>query len=231
MNHINKLEWDTNFFGYDIGKLVVKEDIDIEKFKMEASPYKLVYVFSEKMLHYPDIDLVDKKVVFSKQVSPKNSKENFNHRIELLNPNIHDPSQLVELALQSGVYSRFKLDTNFKDQEYIKLYSEWINKCMDRKSEFDILVALKGNNITGFTTLSKVSEELADIGLVAVDQNLRGEGIGTELLSKTILRASQKGFKNIQVVTQMNNLPAVKLYEKLKFDIQEITFVFHYWNL
>jgi dTDP-4-amino-4,6-dideoxy-D-galactose acyltransferase len=231
MNHIDKLEWDTNFFGYNIGKLLVSEDLDIEKFKTEASPYKLVYVFSKKMLHDANIDLVDKKVVFMRQVFPKNSKEKFNNRIEFFDENKYDRNQLVDLALQSGVYSRFKLDKNFKNQEYTKLYSEWVNKCMDRKSEFDILVALNDNNIIGFTTLSKVNEELADIGLVAVDQNFRGQGVGTELLSETIMRASQKSFGNIQVVTQMDNLPAVNLYEKLNFGIQEISFIFHYWNL
>ena len=57
--------------------------------------------------------------------------------------------ELKDLALKSGVFSRFYLDENFNNNEYNKLYNIWIGKSITGEISFDIILA-KDINILGF---------------------------------------------------------------------------------
>ena len=54
--------------------------------------------------------------------------------------------------------------------------------------------------------------------------------IGKQLIKEAILRSYNAGFSEIQVVTQMNNLAAMNLYQSSNFNIKEITNIYHIWN-
>jgi len=92
------------------------------------------------------------------------------------------------------------------------------------------LVYEETNNIDGFITLV-TRESHAEIGLIAVNPLLRGQGIGTELIKHTITEAYTLGYKTIKVVTQLENKAAISLYNKSGFEIEDITYVYHYWNI
>lgn len=233
MSEIKFLEWDSSFFGYPIGKLEIKgpTGFDLTSFQNEASNYKLVYVFSKEEIFYENFVLVDKKVVYVQKNISSFDRKSSKNKIQSFNSRLHDLGQLLELTLESGRYSRFNLDPNFNSKEYSKLYSEWIKNSINGKLAFDILVCVEAEQIVGFTTIAKKSENLADIGLVAVHKNARGKGIATDLINKTIERAAKENFANIQVVTQANNIPATKLYSKTNFVLKEQTNIYHYWNL
>ena len=90
-------------------------------------------------------------------------------------------------------------------------------------------VAKNRSDIIGITTLGKKSE-FADIGLVAVDKNFRGQGIASDLIHSADTAAYHLGYKEIKVVTQLKNKGACRLYEKCNFQIENITNVYHYWK-
>ncbi|MDG1064025.1 MAG: hypothetical protein P8O93_06220, partial [Flavobacteriaceae bacterium] len=95
---INKLIWDTNFFGFSIGKLNIernKEIFNIEDFLKKAKKYKLVYVFSDTDLSdFSKLNLVDEKVLFHKEIENKIIDS------EIIDYNVkkHDYNQLLNLA-------------------------------------------------------------------------------------------------------------------------------------
>ena len=110
--------------------------------------------------------------------------------------------------------------------------SKWIALSIEEKLAFDIIIATdKNETIVGFVTLNKKSENLVDIGLVAVSDGFRGKGIGKSLMNYALNKSFELGYKEIQVVTQITNINAMKLYESVGFNIKEKTFVYHYWNL
>lgn len=230
---IESLVWDTEFFGYEIGKVTIKNPrvFNIEKLKAEAVGYRLIYIFSESELPHSSLKLVDKKIVFSQKIDSRAIPSSSQNRIQSFDKEIHNINELIALGLKSGVYSRFNGDPNFVNNEYERLYGEWVRNSVNGKLAFDILVSLKSQEIFGFTTISRKSKDLADIGLVAVDEKARGKGIGTSLIKMAILRAQQNNFKKIQVVTQLDNVPAVNLYQKTNFGIEKVTNIYHYWNL
>lgn len=233
MSEIKYLEWDSSFFGYPIGKLEIKSstDLDFSNFLREASNYRLVYIFSKEIIFYKNFNLVDKKVVYIQKNISSFERNGSKNKIQSFNSKFHDLNQLLALTLESGKYSRFNLDANFNNKEYSKLYTEWIKNSIKGKLAFDILVCVEAEQMLGFTTIGKKSENLADIGLVAVDKKARGKGIATDLINKTIERAADENYPNIQVVTQANNIPATKLYSKTNFVLKEQINIYHYWNL
>lgn len=222
--HIERLKWDSSFFQKEIGKIEIsrKEDLSLE----EVKAFDLVYVFSQN----DDLGfkLMDRKVLY---VINDLKKEPFSTiDIEFYDNKNDNYQELLDLTLQSGEYSRFKLDSNFTHNEYVKLYTEWINGSIDKRLATDIIVKRLDGKIVGFSTLSKKEDDMADIGLVAVSRNYRGKGIAKELILNAINLAKIQGYKELQVATQFDNVPANELYKKCGFSQFSLTYIYHIWN-
>lgn len=233
MGLIERLDWDTDFFGYEIGKCQIhdREEFQAAPFEKEAMAYRLVYVLSEQALDHPSLRLVDRKVVFKRDISQIPPSQAADKPISAFDPERHEEAQLISLALQSGIYSRFYVDKNFKNREYEKLYRAWITNCVHRQMAFEVLVAPQGNRLLGFITLSHFSPDTADIGLLAVHPEARGQGLGQALIQQSIYKAQQADYQQLQVVTQLDNVPACRLYQKAGFHLDKLTHIYHHWNL
>lgn len=231
MFKIERLDWDSSFFGYEVGKIEVNDFafFDFDNFIQRTKKFKLTYFFSKEVITLPNVPLVDRKVVLFQACTEIGEVNNI--MIQSFNAEKHSFDELKELALESGIYSRFYSDKNFKNQEYQKLYTRWIENAVNDDTTFDIVIAVSNNSIIGFATLNKKNSLLADIGLVAVSKNSRGLGVGKQLMQEAIVRSRKAGFKEIQVVTQLNNLAAMNLYKSTNFKIKEITNIYHLWNL
>jgi dTDP-4-amino-4,6-dideoxy-D-galactose acyltransferase len=230
---IKQLKWDTKFFGYKIGQISISDNIKFSSstFQTYVNDYKLIYVLSSEKIVGDGLKLVDKKVMFQQKISINNdSNKNPSAKIESFKEGVHDYESLKKLALSSGENSRFKIDENFKNNEYSKLYHQWINNAVYKDKALDVLI-YRDKEILGFTTIEKKSKYLAVIGLVAVSEQERGKGIASKLIESSINRAFELGFETIQVATQFENIPAMRLYEKCDFKIKDITYIYHYWNL
>ena len=230
---IKQLNWDTEFFGYKVGQIIMSNNkkFSASAFQTYVNDYKLIYVLSSEKVAVNGLKLVDKKVTFQQKTSIKDDlNKNPSAKIESFKEGVHDYESLKKLALSSGENSRFKIDENFKNNEYSKLYNQWINNAVYKDKAMDILI-YRDKEILGFTTIEKKSKYLAVIGLVAVSEQERGKGIASKLIESSINRAFELGFKTIQVATQFENIPAMRLYEKCDFKIKDITYIYHYWNL
>ena len=227
--NIIPLEWDSHFFDLNVGRLLISQSdiFDFDIFKRESKSFDLIYIVSDYKIS--NLVLVDEKEVFvNNNISLEEDKLT---DIISFSPEIHSYDQLLNLTLQSGKYSRFYTDENFKNNEYEKLYTEWLNKSISKVLAIDIIIKVIENKIVGFVTLNKKTDSLAEIGLIAVDKTYRGQGIAKELINGSICKANKLKFKSIQVVTQHNNKPAIKLYRSTGFKSESITNIYHYWNL
>jgi dTDP-4-amino-4,6-dideoxy-D-galactose acyltransferase len=224
---IEKLKWDSSFFGYPVGKLEVEDD-DVFTVTEELHNYQLVYVFSKKKIEplHDHMNEVDIKTTLTKQISP-DGKCPFHKSIEEYKG--EDDDSLKRLALESGVYSRFNTDKNFKNSEFERLYTAWIENSITKKDADNLLVFKEEGIIKGFITL-KFKDGHSNIGLIAVHNNHRGKGIGLALLYAAFYQTERKGLPLISVVTQFENVPAMKMYSKAGFEIVETIHVYHIWN-
>lgn len=235
-NAIEHLEWDSQFFGYSVARIIFDyqacdylDDL-FRQLKLEKT--RLTYFFvpaTETKINSQIIKnggiLVDQKTSFHK--TTEKHFEYSNRIIEYQNTEINE--RLIDLALQAGLFSRFHLDVNFTNREYEKLYIEWLTKSLNKSIALKTFVAINGSDIIGITTLGDRSE-IAEIGLVAVDENYRGHGIAYGLIQFADNSAFDLGYNEIKVVTQLQNKGACRLYEKCKFEMEYITNVYHFWQ-
>jgi dTDP-4-amino-4,6-dideoxy-D-galactose acyltransferase len=225
---IDKLPWDTAFFNYPVGKISIDSVnfVEPQQLRDESKDFKLVYVFSQYEL--PDtfnLKLRDQKVVFEKTVC----QCSFNNKVQQFNSEIHSYEELLELALLSGLYSRFRTDQRFRNNEYAKLYKQWIDNSISDPDIF-VLVTTFEQKITGFVTLELKVTECARIGLIAVDNSFQGQSIGAILLNASESLSFDKGAIKLEVATQFSNNKAMRFYKKNNYEIVSTTFIYHLWN-
>ena len=235
-NIIKTLEWDSQFFGYPVARINFDKEgsdcLDDLFLNIESKKLRVTYFYvppAEKELISRITKkggiLVDQKVIFSKNTEKHNKYSNDIIEFQGIDLNI----KLIELVLQAGKYSRFRLDANFNKKEYQRLYIEWLSKSIKKEIAFKTMVSKNGSDIVGITTVGEKTQ-FADIGLVAVDKHHLRQGIGYDLIHSADTVAYDKGIKEIKVVTQFENKGACRLYEKCHFHIEKITNIYHYWQ-
>lgn len=236
-NLLEILEWDSSFFGYKIAKIIAK-NISVEKLtalirQAEMEGVKLLYLFTDpadeisvNTANVTGAKLVDQKVTFHKKIDDSEVSILDDH-IELYEKEI--PSgQLVNLSMQSGLYSRYKTDPGFKNNEFEKLYLAWIENSVNKKIADYTFVYIENGKELGFVTL-KVKDTLGQIGLIAVDEGSRGKAIGKKLISAVIQKLGQKKISDLEVATQTDNVDACNFYKKTGFNVSRTENIYHIW--
>lgn len=237
MNLVN-LEWDSKFYGFPIARLDVRDEKDfnlaalIDQFA--DSEYKLVYLIDHSLKldlkkvsdhEQHTIELVDKKVIYKKSLDSISYSDVMQDiRVERF---MH--SELEQLALASGIYSRFKLDKRFSQSKFEEMYLTWLQKSLTGEMANVVFGSYDSERITGFVTL-KIKDRLGSIGLIAVNQSYRGKGIGTKLLKAAEIFAMENKTHEIHVATQMDNITACKFYELNGYTVHTIENIYHIWK-
>jgi len=228
---VKRLEWDSDFFGLRIGRANISSEEECvvlanQKKKLEEN-YDLVYVFSSHGLGFcgDNAKLVDQKVVYSLS---KDVSVELNPNIEIWANNKGVTDDLLHLALVSGKYSRFKLDEQFPSGSYERLYSQWIEQSVSQVIASEVFCYMVDGVPIGLVTLDRKTN-VGTIGLVAIHNNFQHRGIGTIMMQHVIRYANEHQCRNLAVATQLENVPACKLYENNGFEVESVTDVWHWW--
>ena len=231
------LEWDSKVFEIPTAlitrKIHSKEQLGSLVSGLESAGIRLAYYFSPVELgNFIDGfggSLVDRKTTFYQ------SSEDFYTR-QTSDPNTAAPydqdtatDDMISLAVQSGVSSRFALDPFFPREKFEHLYTVWINRSVRKEIADEVLVSRQDGKITGFVTLVS-NNGIGEIGLIAVDAAYRHKRYGQLLVQSALYWCDRKGLKGCRIVTQGDNIPACRLYSKCGFEIQKIEFVYHFWT-
>lgn len=233
------LEWDSAFFGRTIGRIDINSSSDepiLESILKHPSEFELIYIFSPEqvLLNLPEQDprckLVDQKIVFSFDLSicTEFFQPSIDLSIEEYNSTSIDPN-LEELAYQSGVYSRFRLDTNFRPNDFFQLYRKWLENSVNRTIADKIFVVRSEMGIIAFVT-AMITLPTATIGLLAVSESVRGKNIGTSLMHFLFAELKRVGAETLFVATQLQNEGSCRFYKKVGFVKHSITNIYHYWR-
>ena len=83
------------------------------------------------------------------------------------------------------------------------------------------IVAEKNHKIIGFIIGVTTTPNIAKILMLAVEEPVRKQKIGTELLNKFLEQISLKNIKHIELEVRTDNKKAITFYEKLGFIINE----------
>lgn len=228
---IDYLEWDSNFFGFSVGKIIIDNQTDLSQLikLLQKSSFKIIYIFAQKpsSKRIGELSqfswLFDTKLVYKKQqLTTRALSETISRHTGELS------EDLRSLAIMSGQFSRFKADPNFKPW-FENLYITWIRKSISGEIADAVFTVKNGNAIIGFISLIK-RQLSGQIGLIAVDSQYRNKGYASSLLNCAESWFNKNRCKEISVVTQKENKAACRLYEKCGFALHNETAIFHYWN-
>jgi dTDP-4-amino-4,6-dideoxy-D-galactose acyltransferase len=236
------LDWDTHFFGFTVAKIVIRR-FDRELFgkciaEMRNDNVKLAYWGadphdneSQSCAQLNSGFLADRKVTYAMDCYEVVNKLNFDGVLEVAAEEYCDvctTPELEQLALQAGVFSRFKFDTKIPNIKFEELYRLWIKRSVMREIADIVYVVRHEGVVVGMVTVGEKNGR-ADIGLIAVDASIRGKGAGKALVLAAMNWGMRKGFTSAQVVTQGENVPACKFYEKCGFIVDKVENIYHFW--
>jgi len=227
---IEYLPWDSSFFNFKTGMSVINEagDVDLIRENFNKSDYQLLYLFDYnannlivQLLKKSKILLIDTKVTYSKS----NLSHTSNNKGTLIDE-LSD--ELIDLGLQSGIYSRFYRDERL--QKFFKpMYTRWVEKSISGEMADAVIGIYNDTQLCGMITI-KAADDKAQIGLIAVDSRYRGVGIGKQLLQAAENWCIDNQIAELNIATQLINVEACNFYKKNKFNLTNSVHIFHLWK-
>ena len=233
---LTNLAWDTDFFGFSVGKIEGEiqnpSQVSAVEQLFTTNGHELAYYSSTKPLsklvhdnHELDFVLVDRKTTYLKIVNPQLSIDS--DITSFIANSATD--KLNDLAIQSGEYSRFNVDHRIEPEKFREMYKLWIANSLNKKMAREVQIYSSGTDIAGFVTLGEKNQR-ADIGIIGVDHSYRRNGIGRTLMQSAEKWSYDHGYEFIQVVTQGDNYPACRLYESCGYHVDRREYFYHIWR-
>lgn len=227
-----KLNWDSENFGFIVARAdIYPQKIDITALEISGrhNNVKLIYIFSPKRvdeeLCHSNLKLVDTKLIYSKSIEQKSCDSS---NIEVYGD--REPSaELIELAYESGKYSRFKCDSNFAPEIFKNMYHKWISDSVDGLLADEVLVYRTDGAIVGFVAYKTTLPDVCNITLIAVNPKYSNRGVGSELVAHLEAKMHNYGIKTITTATQQDNIEACAFYSKIGMEIIDKTYIYHLW--
>jgi dTDP-4-amino-4,6-dideoxy-D-galactose acyltransferase len=226
--------WDSTFFGFPVGSLLVDDEVETAKLNelliKAKEQFRLLYLVTSERDQVnlngftKNVSYIDERIIFEKEVDSKVNKPD-NSVIEFTKE--EEPTSLYKLAFESGKYSRFKMDGHFTKDQFEKLYCMMVDNAM-QKNYADKIFVKKSESIEGFVTVKKVKEHL-NIGLIGVAPEFQGTGVGYRLMNRVEIYAAEIEAKKISVLTQKLNEDAIRFYKKNGFLEASHECIFHLW--
>jgi len=121
------------------------------------------------------------------------------------------------------------LDNKISNKISDEIKGKWVGNYFSGKRGDKMIIAKINNKIIGFLQLLKTKNEFI-IDLIAIDKNYRNKGIALNMIEFAENYYFEKGYSSVIVGTQISNIPSIKLYQKLGFNIEGAKYVFHYHN-
>ena len=231
-----KLDWDTNFFGFLVAKIqpITLSPLELRQqlTTLREQGVRLVYwatpnASSQTMAEAAGGRLVDKKVTYRIDLTtlPLGQAQN-SPVVEYTALTVSE--DLIQLAIQAGLYSRFRIDPQMDQKKFRELYTLWVVNSCNKKLAQAVLVIRDHERCVAMVTVGE-KNGYGDIGLVAVAASQRGKGYGQKLIRAVQTWFVQHGYTTSQVVTQGDNIAACKLYEKCGYTQASLEYYYHFW--
>ncbi len=230
---VTPLQWDSAFFGFPVARLDLTGELpppSTLRAAVAAAGNRLCYVLT----HDTAGDavavamgglLADRRTELRRPLSPHARGGSDDGDIAT-----HaDLPQLRALALQSAQFSRFRTDPRMPPDAWVRLYERWADNSLAGTMADAVLVARINNMVVGMSSVG-CRDGIGTIGLLAVDEAARGRGLGMALLERSAAWFADRDCTDASVVTQGDNLAALRLYERAGYHIADVTNVYHFWS-
>jgi len=230
------LDWDSKFFGVSVAS-IQRSTIDqkelltvlklCEKERVECLYFLTGFedVSTIKILEKSGFFLVDVKMTLEINLKDINIKQP-GHKTRISKES--DIQVLKQIANNSYWETRFYFDNNFNKDKANELYQVWVENSCTGYADV-VLVADEKEKPVGFISCHLRSDNKGSIGLVGVDQSMRGKGIGNDLLMASYRWFADQHIDTISVVTQARNIEAQRLYQSVGMKTRKVELWYHKW--
>jgi|RhiMetdeSRZDD1v2_1073273.scaffolds.fasta_scaffold118876_3 dTDP-4-amino-4,6-dideoxy-D-galactose acyltransferase len=242
---LQPLPWDSAHFGLQVSEIVSPSLDDSTLYNVlrfaRRHGIDIVYWATSPERHMPPslLDnfsgiLVDRKATFRCDLVPSawtdRDMESSVFRI-FEYPCVPATNRLLTLAVTAGHFSRFNVDPHIPKGKFISLYHTWMKRSTLRElADVVLVVTATGSNddCAGIVTAS-AADTVGKIGLIAVLDAVQGQGLGSLLMGAIHRWMLGRGVKQSTVVTQLVNIAACKLYERLGYHLINVQHYYHFW--
>lgn len=147
------------------------------------------------------------------------SIEPFSRKITL------SPKEMTALGKPIWEFSRYRRDRALPAAKSLEFYRVWVENSLYHGYADNCFVAKDGEKIVGFCTI-KIKKGDGYVDLLGVLPRYRRKHIGSRLIDRALVFLSKR-VKRIFVVTEGENVPANRLYQKKGFIIDHVELVYH----
>ena len=142
-----------------------------------------------------------------------------------------DRSRMKEIAPRAfGVWTRLALDKTLPKEKIddclIKEADWYARRASNKEKNFGVLVAEEDGDVVGYIVVGVNRSRSEIFGFswghiisLAVDPDCHGRGIGSALIAAGLDWLKDKGVKYAEVLTDQNNIAAIRAYEKNNFRV------------
>ena len=231
------LEWDSNFFGVPIARvqgtrLTPETASQIDAWQ-RAHAVRCLYFTADvddattaRLAEAGGYLLVDVRLTFGRAAQPADVSFN-DPTLRLARP--EDKPALMDIARVSHRDTRFYYDHHFPREKCDALYARWIEKAVEGSAQA-VWVAESDSRPAGYVTChADPAARTGSIGLIAVAESARGQGLGSRLTRQALGWLAAQGLQQNTVVTQGRNVPAQRLYQKHGFLTRTLQLTYHRW--
>lgn len=230
-----RLEWDSEFFGYNIARVKVNrltrdtlaeidawcaaEQIDCLYFLGEAADHQTAWLAGQTGFSYTDT-----RVLW--EVTLGEAPEAWQD-IRLAVPD--DIPALKPIARVSHHDSRFYFDPVFPEESANTMFEIWIEKSVRGVMADAVLVAVEDGQVLGYSAVL-FNERGGQMNLLGVSGQARGKGLGSKLTRASFRFFWERDIRHIELSTQGRNLTAQRLYVKYGFYPTATSNWYHRWS-
>jgi len=231
----NLLEWDTDFFGVRVARVIparLTSEMMLSALDWcHANAIQLLYLLAEsddtltiRLAEDHGFRFVDIRMSFERSLSDQD--------LPAASPYIRptepgDLPALLAIARTSFRASRFYHDSHITSEQANALYETWIAKSCNGYADAVLVADLDGQP-QGMVSCH-LRGNIGTIGLVGVSQAARGRGLGYALVMASLRFFVEQGVQEAHVVTQGRNIAAQRLYQACGLKTHAVHLWYHRW--
>jgi GNAT superfamily N-acetyltransferase len=136
-----------------------------------------------------------------------------------------DAAAVEAIARTAFRFSRFHLDPRIPTELADEIKAQWAGNFFRGGRGEHMVVAEHGGEIAGFLQLLSGADGTRTIDLVAVAADRRGQGLGAAMIGFAARECGPP--TRLRVGTQAANVPSLRLYARLGFEVTDTQYVFH----
>lgn len=229
------LEWDSNFFGCRIARLECERldratlnealvwcrnnRIDCLYFLADAD-----HAATMRLAESDGFQLTDVRVTFERAIGEGDAAPSSDG---IRRAREEDLTSLRAIARAAHHDSRFYFDEHFDRRKCDLLYEAWIENSFHGFAQAVLVAEIEGR-AAGYLTCHLKGAE-SQIGLVGIDSEYQGKGLGWKLIQHFLSWSREKGATRAVVVTQGRNLAAQRFYQRNRFISSGLQLWYHLW--